>query len=269
MRTARYPVRSERLCCAQLGYPLLRLWFLDRECSEGGFHHSVFAKNCQRVLSADVAGLFFAEVCDLSRQQGRTSDEHGTADGTLVESGAGLKRFVRKDGAGAKKVRSAPDGERGNPTINFRGEKRANATPQGPTDPESVLYRKAPGKEAKRGFGGHIRRENRTGLCADFPIHDPIAEPEPVGALPQVGAHQELPEGTRVKTPGADKGHHRKAFVAECREQGIAPQVACKEGVRVPGPDGRTRARERALESAGESEGKWRGFSAGSKLSGA
>src|SRR5712664_702070 len=84
--TALYSVRSERLFCEQLGYNLLWLWFLDREFSEGSFDHSIFAKNYERVLSAEVAKLFFIEVYDLSRQEGWTSDEHFTADGTLIES---------------------------------------------------------------------------------------------------------------------------------------------------------------------------------------
>jgi hypothetical protein len=42
---------------------------LDRELNEGSFDHSVFAKNSQRVLSAEVARLFFAEVYELARQE--------------------------------------------------------------------------------------------------------------------------------------------------------------------------------------------------------
>lgn len=238
--TALYSVRSERLFCEQLGYNLLWLWFLDRELGEGSFDHSVFAKNYERVLSADVAKLFFAEVYDLSRREGWASDAHFTADGTLIESWASLKSFVRKDGADAAKVRSAKDEDPGNPTIHFRGEARRNATHRSTTDPESVLYRKANGKEAKLSFGGHILMENRHGLCADFTLHDPIAEPEPVVALRQMQAHPKLHEGVRVKTVGADKAYHRKDFVAGCREQNIAPHVACKDGVNIPGLDGRT-----------------------------
>lgn len=238
--TALYTVRSERLFCEQLGYNLLWLWFLDREFSEGSFNHSVFAKNYERVLSADVAKLFFAEVYDLSRQAGWTSDEHFTADGTLIESWASLKSFVRKDGTDAKKVQAAKDEDPGNPTINFRGEQRRNDTHQSTTDPESVLYRKAHGKEAKLCFGGHLLMENRNGLCADFTIHDPIAEQEPAVALRQMEAHEELHEGVAVKTVGADKAYHRKDFVAACREQNIVPHVACKDGVKAPGLDGRT-----------------------------
>jgi transposase len=242
--TALYSVRSERLFCEQLGYNLLWLWFLDREFSEGSFNHSVFAKNYERVLSAEVAQLFFIEVYDLSRQGGWTSNEHFTADGTLIESWASLKSFVRKDGADQKKVQSAKDEDPGNPTINFRGERRRNDTHQSTTDPQSVLYRKAGGKEAKLCFGGHILMENRNGLCADFTIHDPIAEPEPAMALSQVQGHQELHDGVRVKTVGADKAYHRKDFVAGCRERNIAPHVACKESVSVAGLDRRTTAKE-------------------------
>jgi transposase len=238
--TALYSVRSERLFCEQLGYNLLWLWFLDREFSEGSFNHSIFAKNYDRVLSADVAKLFFAEVYDLSRQAGWTSDEHFTADGTLIEAWASLKSFVRKDGAEAQKVRSAKGEDPGNPTINFRGEKRRNDTHQSTTDADSVLYRKASGKEARLCFGAHALMENRNGLCADFTLHNPITDPEPVVALAQVDAHQQLHEGVNVQTVGADKGYHQKSFVQGCRARAIGPHVACKDNVTVAGLDGRT-----------------------------
>ena len=238
--TALYSVRSERLFCEQLGYNLLWLWFLDREFGEGSFDHSIFAKNYDRVLSADVAKLFFAEVYDLSRQADWTSDDHFTADGTLIESWAGLKSFVRKDGADEKKIQSAKDEDPGNPTINFRGEQRRNDTHQSTTDPESVLYRKASGKEARLCFGAHALMENRNGLCADFTLHNPIEESEPVVALAQADAHQKLHQGVNLKTLGADKGYHQKGFVQGCREREIAPHVACKDNVNVAGLDGRT-----------------------------
>jgi len=241
--TALYSVRSERLFCEQLGYNLLWLWFLDREYHQGSFDHSIFAKNYERVLSADVAKLFFAEVYDLSRQEGWTSDEHFTADGTLIESWASLKSFVRKDGTNAQKVRDAKDDDPGNPTVNFHGEKRCNDTHQSTTDAQSVLYRKAKGKEAKLCFGGHALMENRNGLCADFTIHNPIVQSEPVMALQQIDEHLQRYQGANPKTVGADKGYHQKAFVGGCRERQISPHVSCKEGVRVSGLDQRTTRR--------------------------
>jgi transposase len=241
--TALYSVRSERLFCDQLGYNLLWLWFLDREFSEGSFDHSVFAKNYERVLSADVAKLFFAEVYDQSRQAGWTSDEHFTADGTLIESWASMKSFVRKDGADEPKVRSAKDEDPGNPTVDFRGEKRCNDTHHSTTDGDSVLYRKAKGKEAKLTFGAHLLMENRNGLCADFTLHNPIGESEPIMALRQLDAHTKLHRGVAPKTMGADKNYHQKQFVSGCRDRAVIPHVACKTGVKVVGLDGRTTQR--------------------------
>src|ERR1017187_3721444 len=238
--TALYSVRSERLFCEQFGYNLLWLWFLDREFHEGSFDHSIFAKNHERVLSADVAKLFFNEVYDLSRQAGWTSADHFTADGTLIEAWASLKSFVRKDGADPAKVAAAKDEDPGNPTINFRGEPRRNDPHQSTTDPDSVLYRKASGKEARLYFGAHALMENRNGLCADFTRHNPIAASEPVLARPPADAQPQLPAGVNLQTIGADKGCHQKGFGQGCRARQITPQVACKAKVQVAGLDGRT-----------------------------
>ena len=236
---ALYSVRSERLYCEQLAYNLLWLWFLDRELEEGSFDPTVFTHNSERVLSAEAAKLFFIEVYDLSREEGWTSDQHFTVDGTLIEAWASMKSFVRKDQQDEKKVDSAKDDDPGNPTINFHGEKRSNQTHQSTTDPESVLYRKAKGKESKLCFGAHVLMENRHGLCAAIDVHNPIAQSEPDMAIRQIEEHTHLHEA-EFKTVGADKGYHQKKFVNGCRERGIAPHAACKEKVQVEGLDART-----------------------------
>jgi IS5 family transposase len=82
--------------------------------------------------------------------------------------------------------------------------------------------------------------ENRNGLCADFTIHNPIAQGEPVMALQQLDAHLFLHRGTHPQTVGGDKGYHQKGFVSGCRQRDIAPHVSCKEGIRVAGLDKRT-----------------------------
>jgi hypothetical protein len=62
-------------------------------------------------------------------------NEHFTVDGTLIEAAASLKSFKAKH----KPPSDEPPADPGNPTINFRGEKRANATHQSTTDPEARL----------------------------------------------------------------------------------------------------------------------------------
>lgn len=235
---ALYSVRSERLFCEQLGYNLLWLWFLDRQLDEGSFDPTVFTHNYERVLSADAAKLFFVEVYELSRQEGWASNAHFTSDGTLIEAWASLKSFVRKEGQPENRAISKDD-DPGNPTVNFHGEKRSNATHQSTTDGQSVLYRKGKGKESKLCFGTQVLMENRYGLCAAITVHNPIATDEPTAALAQVDEHREI-FGAKVSTVGGDKAYHQRKFVQGCRERGISPHVACKNGIKVEGLDART-----------------------------
>jgi hypothetical protein len=69
---------------------------------------------------------------------GLLSDEHFTVDGTLLEAAASLKSFRPKD----KPPSATPPDDPGNPTVNFHGERRSNATHQSTTDPEARLAKK-------------------------------------------------------------------------------------------------------------------------------
>ena len=51
-----------------------------------------------------------------------------------------------------------------NAEVDFRGEKRSNATPVTTTDPEARLDKKSPGTGAMLCFIGHALMENRCGL---------------------------------------------------------------------------------------------------------
>ena len=51
-----------------------------------------------------------------------------------------------------------------NPERDFHGQKRKNDTHESSTDPESRLYRKGRGKEARFYYMGHVLMENRHGL---------------------------------------------------------------------------------------------------------
>src|SRR5271167_3553073 len=147
-----YSVRSERLLMEQLDYNLLFRWFVGLEIDDAVWNHAVFSKNRDRLLNQAVAQSFFARV--KAQAAGLLSDEHFTVDGTLIEAWAGHKSFRRKDGT--------DDGP--NAGRDFHGEKRSNETHQSKTDPESRLYKKSYGKEAKLSYLGHTVMENRNGL---------------------------------------------------------------------------------------------------------
>ena len=136
---------------------------------EDSFDASTFAKNKERLLRADVARLFFEGVVDKARENKLLSSEHFTVDGTLIEAWASLKSFKPKE---QKEEEQKPPDDPGNPTINFHGEKRSNATHASRTDPEARLARKGQGKEARLSYAGHVLMENRHGLCVDVTLSE-------------------------------------------------------------------------------------------------
>lgn len=213
-----YTVRSERLFCERLDYDLLFRWFLDLEMDEESFDHSSFSRNRERLLKHAVADEFFRAVVEQARALGLLSDEHFTVDGTLVQAWASLKSFKRKD-AGA----GQPPDDPGNPTVNFRGERRSNKTHQSTTDPEALLAKKGPGKEARLCYSANALMENRNTILIDFQVEPADGYAERRAALAM--ADERLPGRRRITLAG-DRGYDTRDFVASCRALDITPHVA-------------------------------------------
>src|SRR2546427_4792811 len=218
---ALYSVRSERQFCEQLGYNLLFRWFLDMELMEESFDATVFSKNRERLMEHEVGRLFFEAVVGQARGAGLMSDEHFTVDGTLIEAWASLKSFRPK---GERPEDRLPPDDPGNPTVNFHGERRSNATHASITDSEALLARKGQGKEAKLAFAGHALMENRHGLCVDIVVTRATGTAEPEAALTMI--RRQRATGIRPRTLGGDKAYDTAAFVADVRAEGITPHVA-------------------------------------------
>ena len=233
-----YTVRSERLFCEQLDYNLLFRWFLDLGLDEPSFDHSSFTRNRARLLEHDVAREFFGRIVEQARQLGLMSDEHFTVDGTLIEAWASLKSFKPKD-----RSKDHPPDDPGNPTVDFHGEQRSNATHESTTDPEARLARKGAGKEARLCYSGNALMENRNGLLVDFQIVEANGTAERSTAIEMV--EDTLP-GTRRITLGADKAYDTAGFIATCRALNITPHVAANDGRR-----GGSVLDERTLRHAG------------------
>jgi len=215
---ALYTIRSERMFCEQLDYNLLFRWFLNMELDEPSFDHSSFTTNRNRLLKHEVAGEFFRQIVAQAQALRLLSNEHFTVDGTLIEAWASLKSFKRK----GQNWGGRPD-DPGNPTVNFHGEHRANATHQSTTDPEALLARKGKGKEAKLCYSANALVENRNSLLIDFQVEpaDGLAERRAAVAM----ADERL-AGSRRITLGGDKGYDTRDFVASCRALNITPHVA-------------------------------------------
>src|SRR5678810_1218661 len=81
-----YSVRSERLLMEQLDYNLLFRWFVGLSMDDPVWDATVYSKNRERLLEADIAQAFFEQVVELAGQHELLSDEHFTVDGTLIEA---------------------------------------------------------------------------------------------------------------------------------------------------------------------------------------
>lgn len=212
-----YSIRSERLLMEEIDYSMLFRWFIGLNLDDEVWDATVFTKNRDRLLEADVAKEFLAQVVEQARGKGLTSDEHFTVDGTLLEAWAGAKSFQPKD----KKQVPPPD-DPGNPTVNFRGEKRSNETHASKTDPESLLAKKGEGKESKLSYCGNLLVENRNGLIVDAEVFQANGTAERDAALVML----ERVFGTQPVTVGGDKGFDTRDFVRECRNLRVRPHVA-------------------------------------------
>lgn len=225
---ALYSVRSERQFCEQLDYNLLFRWFLDMDMIEPSFDATAFTHNRERLMKHEVAARFFRAVVDQARSKHLMSAEHFSVDGTLIDAWASTKSFRPKD----------DDDDDNNGWSDFSGKKRSNETHESKTDPESKLWRKGRGREAKLSYMGHALMENRNGLLVDFEVTEATGTAERDAAITMINA---AVPGERRITLGADRGYDAKEFVARCREHEVTPHIAQHENAhRSSAIDGRT-----------------------------
>ena len=231
---ALYSVRSERAFCEELDYNILFRWFLDMDLMEPSFDATSFTKNRERLLRHRVGQQLFDEVAVFANERGLLSDEHFTVDGTLITAAASLKSFKRLDGDPP----AQPPDDRGNPSVDFHGEKRSNATHRSSTDTQARLFRKGNSQEAKLAFMAHALMENRNGLLVDFQVTQASGTAERDMARQLV--HEAKARGFHPTTLGADKSYDARQCVAELRELGVTPHVAQNTSRRRSAIDART-----------------------------
>jgi hypothetical protein len=124
-----------------------------------------------------------------------------------------------------------------NPTVNFHGERRSNATHTSTTDPDARLAKKGPGKEARLCYAGHVLMDNRHGLAVGAQVTHATGTAEREAALALLGAQ---PGRGRRRTLGADKGYDTRDFVAGVRACHTTPHVAQHTTRRRSAIDART-----------------------------
>ena len=265
-----YTIRSERQLMEPLDYNLLYRWFVGLGIDDPVWVPTVFTKNRDRLLDADVAKQFLNRLLAHQEVSPLLSDEHFCVDGTQLQAWASMKSFVPREtaaaadngpelpppaGSDAEPIvqgeattpasdqavdRAAPDEQERhdrNAEVNFHGQKRSNATHVSTTDPQARLYRKGQGKEAKLSYLGHTLMENRTGLIVEASVTAVSGYAEREAALAMIESHR---SGRRRLTLGADKGYDAAGFVKDLRAINVTPHIAQNDTRRRSAIDGRT-----------------------------
>ena len=268
-----FSIRSERQLMEQMRYNLLFRWFVGLGIDDPVWVPTVFTKNRDRLLTTDMSRKLLAAILAHREVAPLLSDEHFSVDGTLIKAWASMKSFQPKtespppdgDGPDDPPTPAADDPDPGHPEpeitpeiapeiapmtrparrdrnaeVDFRGEKRTNATHASTTDPDARLYRKSPGTGAMLCFMGHTLMENRNGLIVEAELTRADGRAERQAARDMV--HRHAPGSTRRRTLGADKGYDSADFVADLRRARVTPHVAQK--ARHSAIDGRTTRHE-------------------------
>src|SRR6204780_2509491 len=76
-----YSVRSERQLMERLEFDLLFRWFVGIGIDDGGWGHSTFPKNRDRVLEGDLAAKLLSAVMAQPRVKRLLSTDHFSVDG--------------------------------------------------------------------------------------------------------------------------------------------------------------------------------------------
>src|SRR5215510_11452931 len=226
-----YTIRSERQLMEQLHYNLLYRWFVGLSVDEAVWVPTVFTKNRDRLLEADVARKFLAALLAHKEVRALLSDEHFSVDGTQVAAWASMKRFVAKDGS------DEPPSPGRNGERDFHGEQRSNDTHASTTDPEARLSRKGKGKEAKLSYIGNALTENRHGLVVEAELGLATGTIEREAAQTMIVRHS---PGSRRLTLGADKAYDVREFVDDLRDLNVTPHIAQNTSNRTSAIDART-----------------------------
>lgn len=244
-----YSIPSEHRLIEAIKFNMLYRWFLDLPVDDPVWTRESFSMNRERFARHDLVRKFFERVVAEAIDQKLVSADHFTVDGTLIRSWASHKSFKPIDskdsGDGDGSSSSSSSSEKGRDVlVNWRGEKRSNATHRSMTDPEAMLARKSNGQAAHLCHSAHVLMENRSGLCLDIAVTHADGKAERRQAK-QMLRRVKRRHGLDPRTLGTDAGYDDGTFLADVEDQGIVPHTPVREGL-IQATDRAGQARRRA-----------------------
>ena len=275
-------VPSERKLVMELQCNMALRWFVGLNLDQDAWDASTFSQNRKRRFDeSGVLEKLFDLTVKRAVEAGLVS-RHVSADGTLVRANASYKSFAPIELAMdpeeyKRRLReeerndSEPPQDPGNRAVDFRGEKRSNATHRSTTDPDCRFASKgSTGTGAIPAYTVNALMENRNRFLLGIGVEifrSSASETEGCRELLQ-RARRRL--RIRPRTLGADKGFFSAKMIEELLTTGIEPHIAVDRGrmaaharvrmrVRGRGYQLSQRARKKIEELFGEAK-DWHGM---------
>jgi len=231
-------ITSERKLVMELQCNMALRWFVGLNLDQDAWDASTFSQNRRRRFDqAGVLERLFDETVKRAMAAGLVS-RHVSADGTLVRANASYKSFVPIEVAMdpdeykrrlRAQDRNESDGppDPGNRAVNFRGEKRSNATHRSATDPDCRFVSKgSSGTGAYPGFTVNAVMENRHRFLLGLGVEVfQGSTSEKRGCLALLARAKRRLRFTPT-TLGADKGFFHADFIGALLADAIEPHIA-------------------------------------------
>jgi transposase len=257
-------VTSERKLVMELQCNMALRWFVGLDLDEDAWDASTFSQNRRRRFDrSGVLEKLFDETVERAMAEKLVS-RHVSADGTLVRANASFKSFepievdmapeeykghLRAKDWEEEKKEPQDRGPRdpGNPSVDFRGEKRSNKTHRSKTDPDCRFVSKGTsGTGAYPGYTVNALMENRNRILLGMGVE--VFQ----GCTSEERGCKEMLDRAKKrfryvpKSLGADKGFFHQGFIDEVMERTIEPHIAVDRRGRSQGHS-RVRMRERGF----------------------
>ena len=237
-------VPSERKLVMELQCNMALRWFVGLNLDQDAWDASTFSQNRRRRFDrAGVLEKLFDETVKRAMAEGLVS-RHVSADGTLVRANASYKSFVpielamdpeeykrrlrEEDEQATKRGEEPPDP--GNRTVNFRGEKRSNATHRSVTDPDCRYASKGTsGTGAIPGYTVNAIMENRNRILIGVNVEIFRSSASETDGCQSLLERAKKRLRYHPKTLGADKGYFSERMIEHLFERGIEPHIAASD----------------------------------------
>ena len=234
--------RSDRRIVMELKCNMAFRWFVGLDIDSKVWDDTTFSKNREhRFDETDIFETLFDDTVRCAVERGWVSD-HWSMDGTLVRANASQKSFVpievhqspekfREVISGKTKAerRQRKDEDKGNPSVDWRGEKRSNKTHRSTSDPDARIATKSNKETAVPAYTVNGVMENRHRILMGVGVEifrGPASEREGgLSLLERAKRRLKL----RPKTLGADKGYFEKKFLKRLFRRWIEPHVATED----------------------------------------